>query len=182
MRIEDPERITIAPNGLPMAQQPRWRQDFPIDWPRDEYRSRRDFIRLLGLTSLAFVVGQAWIVTLSAWRRVRGTHPRLDLGRLEEVPVGGAKQFEYPGKGDACLLVRLSPDQFVAFSQKCTHLSCPVIPRPAEGRFYCPCHEGSFDLRSGAPLAGPPRRPLPRVKLEEREGRLYATGLEEGVT
>jgi nitrite reductase/ring-hydroxylating ferredoxin subunit len=182
MRIDDPERITTAPNGLAPAQQPQWRQDFPIDWPLDEYRSRRDFTKLLGLTSLAFVAGQAWVVILSALRKARGRPARLELGRPEELAVGAAKQFDYPARGDACLLVRLGPDQFVAYSQKCTHLSCPVIPRPAEGRFYCPCHEGSFDLRSGQPLAGPPRRRLPRVKLEVRDGRLYATGLEGGLT
>ncbi|HWH68486.1 MAG TPA: Rieske (2Fe-2S) protein [Candidatus Sulfotelmatobacter sp.] len=181
MRIENPEQISTPPNGRPAREQPSWRQDFPIDWPQDEYRSRRDFIKLLGLTSLAFVVGQAWIVTLSAMRKARGQLPLLDLGSLNDLAVGGIKQFDYPAKGDACVLVRVQPDQLVAYSQKCTHLSCPVIPRPAEGRFYCPCHEGSFDLRSGEPLAGPPRRRLPKVKLEVRNGRIYAAGLEEGL-
>ena len=38
----------------------------------------------------------------------------------------------------------------VAYSQKCTHLSCAVIPRPEKGVLHCPCHEGFFDLRSGS--------------------------------
>jgi Rieske Fe-S protein len=42
----------------------------------------------------------------------------------------------------------------------------------------CPCHEGYFDLESGRPLAGPPRRPLPRVLVEVRGQDIYATGVE----
>jgi Rieske Fe-S protein len=43
---------------------------------------------------------------------------------------------------------------------------------------YCPCHEGTFDLATGRPVAGPPRRPLPRVRLEVRGDEIFASGLE----
>jgi Rieske Fe-S protein len=180
MRIEDPDNITVAPDGRPPAAQPLWRREFSIDWPQDELRSRRQFINLLALTSLAFVAGQAWIVALSFLRKARGQPPLLDIAAVDDVPVGGVRLFHYPGKDDACVLVRASADRFLAYGQKCTHLSCPVIPKPAEGRFYCPCHEGSFDLNTGQPLAGQPRRPLPRVTVEIRRGRIVATGIEEG--
>lgn len=180
MRIDDPDTLTAAPDGRPAADQPLWRRDFPIDWPQDELRSRRQFISLLALTSLAFVAGQIWIVALSFLRRFRGLPPPLDVAGIHDLPVGGARVFHYPGKDDACLLIRASTDRYVAYGQKCTHLSCPVIPKPAEGRLYCPCHEGSFDLKTGRPLAGPPRRPLPRIRLEVRGGRIFATGIEEG--
>ena len=52
------------------------------------------------------------------------------------------------------------------------------MPDLAHGRFHCPCHNGSFDARTGAPLAGPPRRPLARILLEIRDGDLYAIGRE----
>jgi Rieske Fe-S protein len=55
-----------------------------------------------------------------------------------------------------------------------------VLPEPVEGKLHCPCHNGWFDLETGRPLAGPPRRPLPRVTLEVRDGLVYATGMEEG--
>jgi Rieske Fe-S protein len=177
MRIENPEQITIPPDGGPAEVQPKWRQDFPIDWPQDEFRSRRDFTKLLGLTSLAFVVGQAWIVGLSLRQQAKGTLPPLEIAGVDALPVGASKLFHYPTELDPCLLVRVSADQFVAFGQKCTHLSCPVIPRVAEGLFYCPCHNGSFDLRTGYPVAGPPRRPLPRVRLEVRDRKVFATGV-----
>jgi len=39
--------------------------------------------------------------------------------------------------------------------------------------------EGLFDLATGRPLAGPPRRPLSRVRLELRGTELFAVGVEE---
>jgi len=79
---------------------------------------------------------------------------------------------------DDCILVRMGTDRFVAYSQKCTHLSCAVTPEPQNNRLHCPCHHGYFDLTTGAPTAGPPRRPLPRITLEIRDGAIYATGIE----
>ena len=76
-------------------------------------------------------------------------------------------------------LVRRRDGTLLAYGQKCTHLSCAVIPDPDRGVIRCPCHEGLFDLGSGRPIAGPPPRPLPRVTLEVRRGEVYATGIEE---
>ena len=56
------EVISIAPDGRPAKDQPAWRRDFPLDWPEDEYRSRREFVAFLMLTSAAFVAGQFWIL------------------------------------------------------------------------------------------------------------------------
>ncbi len=178
MRVDDPEAVTVAPDGRPPESQPRWRQDFPVNWPADEYRSRRHFAGFLLLTSLAFVAGHAWIALLSRLRRLRAAPQAVDVAGVEDVPVGGVRVFEYPAAGDPCVLVRVAPDRFVAYDRRCTHLSCPVIPKPEEGRLHCPCHEGLFSLATGEPLAGPPRRPLPRVQLEVRAGRVLATGVE----
>jgi Rieske Fe-S protein len=57
------------------------------------------------------------------------------------------------------VLVRLDEATFIAFSQECTHLSCSVVPEPETKCFRCPCHEGSFEISTGRPIAGPPRRP-----------------------
>ena len=179
MKVASPE--IVAPDNRAAEQQPHWRQEFPIDLPQDDYRSRRDFTKLMVITSFAFFVGQAWIVLLSRLRRARGEAPLKDIAAVDKLSVGGAKLFHYPGPGDASLLVRISERQFVAYGQKCTHLSCPVIPKPQAQRLHCPCHEGSFDLLTGQPLAGPPRRPLPRILLSVRGNRIYANGVQQGV-
>ena len=175
------EQITIAPDWRPMDQQPAWRTDFPIDWPQDHYVERRDFMKFMYLTSLAFTVGQFWIAAHNWWRR-RGRSDARRLASLDDIPVGGVLTFSYPEEHDPCVLVRTGERALVAYGQKCTHLSCAVRPRVDEGILQCPCHEGSFDLASGRPLAGPPRRPLSRVRLEVRGRDIFASGVEDRTT
>lgn len=172
------EQITIAPDFKPPEAQPAWRQDFPIDWPQDQYVERRDFMKFMVLTSFAFTVGQFWIGAQNWWRRRRGQAERRRIASVADIAVGGSLLFDYPSAHDPCVLVRVSESDFVAYSQKCTHLACAVIPQPEQGVLHCPCHQGFFDLRSGRPVAGPPRRPLPRIQLEVRGGEIYAAGVE----
>lgn len=174
----DPEARTVAPDGRPREEQPKWRRDFPIDWAEDELVARRDFVKFVVLTSGAFAAGQVWILTRSLAGSGEEPGP-VPIARVDELPVGGAKTFTYPEGSPPRLLVRTGEAEFVAYDQQCTHLLCPVVPAVESGRLHCPCHEGWFDLATGRPLAGPPRRPLPRVLLEVREGTVYATGIEE---
>lgn len=174
----DPEVLTVAPDFRPADAQPAWRQDFPIDWPQDQYIARRDFMKFMVLTSAAFTAGQFWIAAQNWWRKRRGADPIVRIAGVDEVAVGGVKRFHYPGDHDACMLIRTAESEWVAFNQKCTHLSCAVIPVPAQGTFHCPCHEGRFDLLSGRPTAGPPRRPLVRITLAVRGNDVFATGVE----
>lgn len=167
---------SIPPDGRPYHEQPQWRNDFPIDWPQDELVARRDFTKFLVLTSLAFVVGQVWIAFENWSRKRQGRPPVQKIARVDEVPVGATRVFTYPVAHENCLLIRTGADRFVAYSQKCTHLSCAVTP--TSRGLHCPCHNGWFDTATGQPTAGPPRRPLPRITLEIRDGVLYATGVE----
>jgi Rieske Fe-S protein len=173
------EQITIPPDFRPPDAQPVWRQDFPIDWPQDLYVERRDFMKFMVLTSAAFTVGQLWIAALNWYRRRAGQQVIQRIVSIDDLAVGDVVTFAYPEEHDRCVLVRLGANEFVAFNQQCTHLSCAVIPRPDEESFFCPCHVGRFDLRTGGPLAGPPRRPLTRVVLDVRGRDIYAVGIEE---
>ncbi|MEJ7729624.1 MAG: Rieske 2Fe-2S domain-containing protein [Polyangiaceae bacterium] len=175
----DPEDISRPPDPEDELAPPRWREDFPIDWSKDEFVARRDFARFLVLTSGAFVAGQGWIAARQLLRRNRPPPPRQKVATLSELPVGGVKDFSYPAERNRCLLVRLAEQELVAFSQSCTHLSCAVVPKVDEGVFLCPCHAGYFDLRTGTVLAGPPPRPLPRILLEIEGDDVIAIGVEE---
>jgi nitrite reductase/ring-hydroxylating ferredoxin subunit len=177
--LQEPEQVSLPPDWRPMAAQPAWRHDFPIDWPQDEYVERREFMKFMVLTSLALAVGQLWIAAQNWWRRRRGQPELRRLMAVNELPVGGVVTFAYPGDHDDCVIVRTSEQELLAYSQKCTHLSCAVRPLLDQGVIHCPCHEGYFDLRTGRPLAGPPRRPLPAVRLQVFGSDIYATGVEE---
>jgi Rieske Fe-S protein len=100
----------------------------------------------------------------------------LKIGNVADLPVGASRVFEYPSAGEPCLLVRLAADRYVAFSQKCTHLGCPVLYRKETGKLQCPCHEGYFSAEDGRVLAGPPPRPLPRVDIQAKGDELWAMG------
>lgn len=174
MSGHDPERHTTPPDGRPTDDQPKWRQDFPIDWAQDEYISRRDLTKFMALTSMAFVAGQFYLVGANAVRRPI-VFERRAIARVDDVPVGGSLVFGYPKESDQRVLIRLGEEHFVAYDQKCTHLLCPVFPRVDDGVLHCPCHNGYFDIGDGRPIAGPPQRPLPRVDLEIENGLVYAT-------
>ena len=176
------EQITIPPDFRSPEDQPAWRQDFPIDWPQDHYVERRDFMKFLVLTSAAMTAGQLWIATENWFRRRQGAAEIRRIASLDDIPVGAVLAFGYPNDHDPCVLVRVSDSELVAYDQKCTHLSCAVIPRPDRGDIHCPCHEGLFDLRTGRPTAGPPQRPLNRVSLSIRGRDIYATGIERRTT
>ena len=173
-----PTNDTLAPDGRPMNEQPKWRRDFPIDVPQDHYVARRDFTKFMVLTSFAFVAGHITIGVQPAIRTARGKPPKAVVGKVNDLPIGETRRFEYPHAGDFCVLVRLTESDFVAYDQKCTHLSCAVQPEVERDQFACPCHHGFFDLKTGRPLSGPPRRPLPRVALPIKNGTIYATGIE----
>src|SRR5262249_34922068 len=102
--LADQEQITVAPDGRPMEEQPPWRADFPIDWAQDEYVERRDFMKFLVLTSLAFTAGQFWIVMENYWRRGTGQPDIRRVASLDDIPVGGATTFAYPDQHDPCVL------------------------------------------------------------------------------
>ncbi len=176
---EDVNGEAAPPNEGPGAGLPGWRRDFPIDWPEDDYVSRRELVKFVVLTSAAFAAGQGWIVLKSWAAGARDPWPVSAVATVDELPVGGAKTFHYPEGSPPRLLVRTGPEAFVAYDQQCTHLLCPVIPAVERGQLHCPCHNGWFDLETGRPVAGPPTRPLARIVLQIREGTVYAIGVEE---
>lgn len=176
--IERPE-LSRAPDGRPADDQPLWRKDFPIDWPQDHYVARRDFTKFMVLVSLGLTVGQFWIGVQNYIRRRRGKPAVMKIALVAEVEQGAVLTFNYTAEHDPCVLVRTGEAAFVAYGQKCTHLSCAVVPDAKSDCIHCPCHEGRFDLDTGRPTAGPPRRPLPKVTLTIKSGAIYATGVEE---
>jgi Rieske Fe-S protein len=156
---------------------PLWQDEFPIYTADERYVSRRQLTKFLTLTSFAMLAGNLWILARSLFHRAP-SYPARTIAALEEVPVGGVKLFAYPTSEDACILVRTAADSYVAYSQKCTHLSCAVFYARNENRLECPCHQGFFSIADGSVQQGPPQRPLPRVVLEKKDGQLVAVRME----
>ena len=152
---------------------PKWRKDFPIEWGADNYVTRREFTKFLVLASGAAVVGNGYFV-LRRQEHEEHAYPSREIALEDELQPGQVKLFRYPTADDAAMLIRLADGTFVAYTQKCTHLSCPVNFIAQRGRLECPCHNGAFDVRTGAVLEGPPPRPLPHIELRIADGKIFA--------
>jgi menaquinol-cytochrome c reductase iron-sulfur subunit len=60
---------------------------------------------------------------------------------------------------------------YIAMSNRCMHLGCPVRYVEASERFICPCHGGIYEF-DGKVGGGPPVRPLDRFETSVRAGRV----------
>ena len=157
--------------------EPIWRRDFPYEAAAEEDVTRREFTRFLVAGAGVMAAGN---VGLAVWTQLRSINAgkARPIVPLADVEVGGTHLFHYPGADDPAVLLRVTDDEVVAFSQKCTHLGCVVYFEAEEDRWHCPCHEGSFDTRTGAVLSGPPPRPLGRIDVEVRGDEVWALGYE----
>ena len=154
--------------------------DFPIDWEDDHYVSRREFFRFLTLASGGLAVGST---AMGVWSRTSRDERRFEpapIARLTELEPGQAMAFTYPRPTDICILVHRPMGGYVAYSRRCTHLSCPVYYQADRNRLYCPCHNGAFSVDDGRVLQGPPPHPLPMVLLEIRDDQIWAVGVRRG--
>jgi Rieske Fe-S protein len=157
----------------------RWREDFPVGWDSENYVNRREMVKFLALGSLT--IAGANVVVAGIPHVVKASEmPKTKIGLASSIQVGGSKLFWYPTEEDPCILVRLRDGVLVAYSQVCTHLSCAVVHNEKENALFCPCHHGYFSVEEGRPYAGPPTRPLPRIKLEQLGNEVFATGVEVG--
>ena len=161
-------------------REPLWRDEFSISKADERYVSRRQLAKFLTLGSFGMFAGNVWILMKDRLWKAQVYH-RSPVARVGEIPVGGVKLFEYPKPGAQCIMIRNAEDSYVAYSQKCTHLSCAVFYSREHDRLECPCHQGYFSVKDGSVLQGPPTRPLPRVVLDRSGDQLIAIGMEPEV-
>lgn len=133
--------------------------------------TRREFLKGAALAVAgAAVVSQAGCISSTApvvRVQVLSNRINVDTTRPELANVGdgiqlSADELDYP-----ILLIRVSPDRFVALSTECMHLGCTVKKQPSVIR--CPCHGSVYDLE-GRVLNGPTEQPL-----QQYEVRIHGT-------
>ena len=138
---------------------------------------RRGFMKTL--------VGAAGVFALSSlpWGAVAAKelsglwekeYPHKKITDVNAIAIGDAVDFTFPGEHDDAILIRLTEHKYVAYQNACTHLRCPVFWEKEEQQMLCPCHHGKFDVETGDPTAGPPRRPLPAIEVKVEKGAVYA--------
>lgn len=150
-----------------------WKKDFPIHKQQAQQVSRRDFAKFLTLVSGGLMVGSGLVAAkahLFPKEEVEGEH---FVCNTNEIPVGGTRSFVIEGSTIPYILIHLESGEFKAYEQKCTHLSCAVFYKPGTGVIHCPCHEGSFDAKTGDVLAGPPPRALPKLDVFLKDKAIF---------
>ncbi len=70
------------------------------------------------------------------------------------------------------MIIQVQRGSYIALSAVCTHGGCEVADANAS-TLGCGCHGAIFDKADGSVLQGPPKTPLKRYDLVEREGFLY---------
>jgi Rieske Fe-S protein len=152
-------------NEPSLPDKPAYEVDFPIERVEAEHVSRREFAKFLCLVSGGMAVGSGWVAVkdrLFPKPRIQG---EVHVCKANDIPLGSTHPFTVPGSTTPYILIHLMDGSWHVYEQKCTHLSCAVFYQPKTDKIECPCHNGSFDARSGVVLQGPPPRPLPRLEV-----------------
>ncbi len=107
----------------------------------------------------------------------------LFVAAAASIKPGDSLSFESP-VGVRVVLTRRSKtstaappseSDFLALSSVCPHLGCRVHWEGQNDRFFCPCHNGTFDP-SGKATGGPPlaaAQSLPKYPLKIERGMLF---------
>ena len=150
---------------------PDWKADFPIKKTEAGYVARRDFLKVITLFSGIMAAVNVFIPVFNFFHK-RKVIKDYFVCNASELKVGTQKTFYVDGDHrNPYMLIRLAEDDWRVYEQKCTHLSCSVIYDHEHGMIDC--HHGFFDAKDGKVLQGPPPRPLPRLDVVVKDGKIF---------
>ena len=86
-----------------------------------------------------------------------------------DIPTNSTKPFAWGGK--LGYIFKRSDNTVVALKGVCSHMECNITYKPADRKFYCPCHKGWFD-EYGKNIEGPPPKPLEFLEYRVEDNKL----------
>lgn len=151
--------------------------------PRSAEPNRRSFVSVFSSIAMAIgLTGGYGMFAALAARFLFPSNSRADrwlfVANRTSLDVGSSINFQAPGGQRiviTCLAETGSADDFIALSSVCPHLGCQVFWESHNSRFFCPCHNGAFDLK-GTATEGPPKaagQSLSRYPLKVERGLLF---------
>jgi len=103
----------------------------------------------------------------------------MSEGSIAVAALSAGAMMRLEVAGVPVCVVHASDDQFYAFEDCCPHEGAPLSDGYLEGiELECPLHASIFDVRTGAVLGPPARRPLAcwRVTVTDGVVRLARPG------
>lgn len=146
---------------------------------------RRTFFKsgiafISGVISLAMAVPLIGSAIAPAFKK--GQKKWVDLGLVDLLKGARHKKINYTFQSKdgwvqatrerSVYVTDEGGGRFLVFSRVCTHLGCLVRWDEKKRHYHCPCHGGIFD-EVGNVIAGPPPRPLERLRVKVENGVLY---------
>ncbi len=112
----------------------------------------------------------------------------IDVGPCPEPGRSLVVDLPNPPSGherDQAFFYALDDGTVVGYFNRCGHIGVPMDFDDGEfldtnGFVMCRIHGARYDLRTGEPVLGPSMRPLVRVEVELKDGRLFAHGWRRG--
>jgi len=127
-----------------------------------------------GVPAVAYVVGPSLkSQQTQTWMRL-GPTSKVELGTPTLFTLTIQTQTGWIASTKELSVYVLSTDgrTYIAMSNICTHLGCHIRWIAEQNNFFCPCHNGVFDI-SGSVLAGPPPRPLDRYDVKVENDQMF---------
>jgi Rieske Fe-S protein len=163
----------------------------PLTPPPEPFGSRGTAVGLTRRAALwisgrlAMIAGLAGGYGMLAWLSARfmlpahtGQFRQLFVTRVSDVAAGATLLYRTPDGRTVNVTRRAQTGDaadFIALSSTCPHLGCQVRWEGQNDRYFCPCHNGTFDPE-GRATGGPPGdagQSLPRYGLRIEKGLLY---------
>ncbi len=115
--------------------------------------------------------------------------PWVPVAYARDIPPGVPIMVEYSERikegwyrtesRNAAWILTKDAQSYVIYDPRCTHLGCAYTWKPDRQQFFCPCHDGIFDI-DGRVISGPPPRPLDRLEVKVEGGVIYGGRIIKG--
>ena len=126
--------------------------------------NRKQFLKTFAITLAGVALAPSF---LDSCKKATSQGPTvdftIDLSASANAPLNTVGGFIY---STGVIIARVSNADlgFVAVAQTCTHQGCTLNYNGNAQKFFCPCHNGAFDL-GGNVVGGPPLTPVTKYKV-----------------
>jgi len=140
---------------------------------------RRDLLQIgMGAVSVCYAGALGYpvyryLATPAVRSRLEGEISSVAIPEKSLPDAGAATMFLFGSR--PAMLIHHEEGTWSAFDAVCTHLGCTVGFEPQKKRIFCPCHGGTYDMNTGAVVAGPPPRGLTAFHVEVTDGHVIVS-------